>query len=188
MLTLIIIVSIVVLVGLIIGGREIYLHSVRIRQSLQMSQIYTNITHELLTPLTVISASVERLREQNPSKTGDYDLIQLNIERMVRLLQQILETSKSQSGELRLRVAHGDIMKYIQQTALCIEPLMVKHGLEFTISCQPESMMGWIDTDKLDKIIYNLFVRLPHRRWGEPRPWHVGRWNAFKPCCGEGFA
>ena len=156
MLTLIIIVSIVVLVGLIIGGREIYLHSVRIRQSLQMSQIYTNITHELLTPLTVISASVERLREQNPSKTGDYDLIQLNIERMVRLLQQILETSKSQSGELRLRVAHGDIMKYIQQTALCIEPLMVKHGLEFTISCQPESMMGWIDTDKLDKIIYNL--------------------------------
>ena len=154
--TLIIILSAIVLVILVLVGRELYLRSVRIRQHLQMSHVYTNITHELLTPLTVISASVERLREKDPSQTADYDLMQLNIERMVRLLQQILETSKSQSGELRLRVAHGDVMQYIKQTALCIEPLMVKNRLDFTIDCQPESMMGWIDTDKLDKIIYNL--------------------------------
>ena len=156
MLTLIVILSVVVLVVLFLVGRELYLRSVRIRQRLQMSRVYTNITHELLTPLTVISASVERLREKDPSQAADYDLMQLNIERMVRLLQQILETSKSQSGELRLRVAHGDIMNYIQQTALCIEPLMAKNRLDFTVKCQPESMMGWIDTDKLDKIIYNL--------------------------------
>lgn len=156
MLVLIIILSIVMLAVLFIVGRELYFRSVRIRQRLQMSQVYTNITHELLTPLTVISASVERLREKDPSQTADYDLMQLNIERMVRLLQQILETSKSQSGELRLRVAHGDVMQYIQKTALCIEPLMAKNRLEFTVDCQPESMMGWIDTDKLDKIIYNL--------------------------------
>ena len=156
MLTLIVILSIIVLVALFLMGRELYFRSVRIRQRLQMSGIYTNITHELLTPLTVISASVERLREKNPSQSADFDLMQLNIERMVRLLQQILETSKSQSGELKLRVAQGDVMQYIQQTALCIEPLMAKNKLEFSVSCQPESMMGWIDTDKLDKIIYNL--------------------------------
>lgn len=126
------------------------------RNRAQMSYIFTNITHELLTPLTVISASVERLRDQEPKYGGDYDLMQLNIERMVRLLQQILETSKSQAGELKLRVAHGDVMQYIRRTALCIEPLMAKRGLEFSVSCYPESMMGWIDTDKLDKVIYNL--------------------------------
>ena len=156
MLTLILILSTIALAVLFVGGRELYLRSVRIRQRLQMSRVYTNITHELLTPLTVISASVERLRSKDPSQTADYDLMQLNIERMVRLLQQILETSKSQSGELKLRVAQGDVMQYIQRTALCIEPLMAKHGLDFRISCQPKSMMGWIDTDKLDKIIYNL--------------------------------
>ena len=156
MLTFVIILSIVVLTVLFFVGRELYFRSVRIRQHLQMSQVYTDITHELLTPLTVISASVERLRTKDPSQEADYDLMQLNIERMVRLLQQIIETSKSQSGELRLRVAHGDVMRYIQQTALCIEPLMAKNKLDFTVDCQPESMMGWIDTDKLDKIIYNL--------------------------------
>ena len=153
---LIIILIIAATVGLFLLGRELFQRGVRMKNRLQMSAVYTNITHELLTPLTVISASVDRLREREPSYSQDYDLMQLNIERMVRLLQQILETSKSQSGELKLLVAQGDIMQYIQKTALCIEPLMAKKGLDFTIKCTPESMMGWIDTDKLDKIIYNL--------------------------------
>ena len=154
--TIIIIISVSVLVGLFFLGREVFQRSVHMRNRLQMNAIYTNITHELLTPLTVISASVDRLRDQEPAYEQDYSRMQLNIERMVRLLQQILETSKSQSGELKLLVSQGDVMQYIRNTALCIEPLMAKKGLEFTIECTPESMMGWIDTDKLDKIIYNL--------------------------------
>ena len=121
-----------------------------------MGQIFTNITHELLTPLTVISASVDHLREEAPDYEEDYTMMQLNIQRMVRLLQQILETSKSQAGELKLKVSQGDVMHYIHDTALCLEPLMTKKGLTFNINCSPQSMMGWIDTDKLDKIIYNL--------------------------------
>ena len=137
-------------------GKKLYDRSVHIRNRLQMDAVFTNITHELLTPLTVISASVERLRTQEPKYGTDYALMELNIERMVRLLQQILETSKAQSGELKLLVSQGDVMKYIRQTALCIEPLMAKRNLQFVVRCQPESMMGWIDTDKVDKIIYNL--------------------------------
>ena len=137
-------------------GRAAYKHGQRVRQRLQMGQIFTNITHELLTPLTVMSASVDHLREAMPAYEHDYELMELNIQRMVRLLQQILDTSKSQAGELRLKVANGDVMEYIHNTALCLEPLMAKKGLAFTINCQPASMMGWIDTDKLDKIIYNL--------------------------------
>ena len=142
--------------GFFFVGRELFQRGVRMKNRLQMSAVYTNITHELLTPLAVISASVDRLRDKEPAHEQDYDLMQLNIERMVRLLQQILETSKSQSGELKLLVSRGDVMRYIKQTALCIEPLMAKKGLDFTIECEPQSMMGWIDTDKLDKIIYNL--------------------------------
>jgi len=147
---------IAILVIVIFAGRYLYLRSIRLRRRLQMSYIFTNITHELLTPLTVISASVDKLRDSAPEYTHDYDLMQLNIQRMVRLLQQILETSKSEAGELKLLVAQGDVMKYIRETAECLEPLLNKKKQKFTITCQPESMMGWIDTDKLDKIIYNL--------------------------------
>lgn len=154
--TIIILLSILLLVLFYFIGRALYTRSVRIRNQLQMGYVFTNITHELLTPLTIVAASVERLRKTAPEHGRDYDLMELNIARVVRLLQQILETSKSQAGELKLRVSHGDVMAYIRETALTIEPLMAKKGLEFAVHCKPESMMGWIDTDKLDKIIFNL--------------------------------
>ena len=138
------------------AGRRLYLRDLRVRRRLQMSAMFTNITHELLTPLSVISASVDKLRDTEPEYSHEYDMMQFNIQRMVRLLQQILETSKSEAGQLRLLVAQGDIMKYVRETAECLEPLIAKKDMKFTINCQPESMMGWIDTDKLDKIIYNL--------------------------------
>ena len=146
----------VILSTAILFGRVVYKRSMRVRRRLQMGQIFTNITHELLTPLTVISASVDQLREEAPQHDKEYDLMQMNIQRMVRLLQQILETSKSQAGELKLLVAQGDVMQYIHNTALCLKPLMDKKHLKFSIECSPQSMMGWIDTDKLDKVIYNL--------------------------------
>ena len=137
-------------------GRAIYLRSMRLRNQLRLSRIFTNITHELLTPLTILSASVEKLRNEHPEGQGEYDLMDLNIQRGVRLLQQILETSKSQAGELKLLVSNGDVMQFIQETARCFLPLMNRKGLTFNIECKPTSMMGWIDTDKLDKILFNL--------------------------------
>ena len=145
-----------IIIIIFFAGRNLYLRSLQLRRRLQMSDIFTNITHELLTPLTVISASVDKLRDEEPKYGHDYDLMQLNIQRMVRLLQQILETSKSEAGQLKLLVAQGDVMRYIHETAECLEPLLAKKRQHFTITCYPESMMGWIDTDKLDKIIYNL--------------------------------
>ena len=144
----------ILLAVLAVIGRIIYQRSQSIRKQLQMSAVFTNITHELLTPLTVISASVDKLREEEPEYGRDYDLMQINIQRMVRLLQQILETSKSQSGQLKLLVAQGDVMRYIRETAEYLEPLIKKKKMKYIIKCHPESMMGWIDTDKLDKIIY----------------------------------
>jgi CheY-like chemotaxis protein/nitrogen-specific signal transduction histidine kinase len=150
------IIILILLAVLAVIGRIIYQRSQSIRKQLQMSAVFTNITHELLTPLTVISASVDKLREEEPEYGRDYDLMQINIQRMVRLLQQILETSKSQSGQLKLLVAQGDVMRYIRETAEYLEPLIKKKKMKYIIKCHPESMMGWIDTDKLDKIIYNL--------------------------------
>ena len=121
------------------AGRHLYLRSLGVRRRLQMSAIFTNITHELLTPLSVISASIDKLRDTEPEYTHEYDLMQFNIQRMVRLLQQILETSKSESGQLRLLVSQGDVMRYVRETAECLEPLILKKDMEFTINCQPKA-------------------------------------------------
>ena len=128
----------------------------KLRQKAQMNMMFTSLTHELLTPLTILSASIENLREAEPKFKSQYALMEINIQRSVKLLQQILETTKAKDGRLRLLVSHGDVMAYIRNTARTIIPLMARKNLSFSIKCQPESMMGWIDTDKLDKIIFNL--------------------------------
>ena len=139
----------------------------KLRQKAQMNMMFTSITHELLTPLTILSASIEHLRDVEPKHKLQYALMEINIQRSVRLLQQILETTKAQDGRLKLLVSHGDVMGYIRNTAHSIIPLMAKKHLKFSVKCQPESMMGWIDTDKLDKIIFNLLSNSAKYTTGE---------------------
>lgn len=146
----------IVVVVIMIIVRMMYLRNQRLKTKAQMSTLFTNITHELLTPMTIISASVEHLKEMEPKYEMEYGLMELNIQRSVRLLQQILETSKSNEGRLKLLVSNGDVMAYIKETARCIVPLMMQKKMTFNVTCHPESMMGWIDTDKIDKIIFNL--------------------------------
>ena len=139
----------------------------KLKQKAQMNMLFTSLTHELLTPLTVLSASIESLRDAEPKYKSQYALMEINIQRSVRLLQQILETTKAKDGRLRLLVSHGDVMEYIRNTARTIIPLMAKKNLAFSIKCHPESMMGWIDTDKLDKIIFNLLSNAAKYTTGE---------------------
>ena len=126
---LILFISACIITAIVILIRWLYARSTRIRSQLQMNYIFNNITHELLTPLTIISASVDKLREDHPDSRYDLDLMDLNIQRSVRLLQQILETSKLQAGELRILVSQGDVMQYIKETARSLEPLMARKRL-----------------------------------------------------------
>lgn len=146
----------ILVIALIFYSSRLYHNHIKTKNRLQMAVVFTNITHELLTPLTVISASVDHLRSIAPQFNNDYTMMQNNIQRLVRLLQQLLETRKSQAGELKLLVSEGDISSFIYKICQNIQPLMMKHNLKFHIECQPENLKAWFDPDKIDKIIYNL--------------------------------
>ncbi|MBQ8066301.1 MAG: helix-turn-helix domain-containing protein [Prevotella sp.] len=65
---------------------------------------------------------------------------------------------KLQLSSLAVSVSNGDVMQYIRETAQSLESLMANKQIEYSLHCQPTSMMGWIDTDKIDKIIINLLI------------------------------
>lgn len=119
-------------------------------------QFFTNITHELLTPLTIISATVDELKLQAPDHNDLYTVMNSNIRRLIRLLQQILEFRKAETGNLKLRVSPGDIVAFVKNEAESFQPLIKKQKVHFSVLCDPESIIGYFDTDKLDKILYNL--------------------------------
>ena len=119
-------------------------------------QFFTNITHELLTPLTIISASVDELMQAAPGYKEQYRVMTNNINRLIRLLQQILEFRKAETGNLKLRVSQGDLAQFVRRSFDSFRPLMKKQDMQFSISCSPEPFNAYFDPDKLDKILYNL--------------------------------
>lgn len=119
-------------------------------------QFFTNITHDLMTPLTVISATVGTLRESHPADSEPYRIIDANVSRLMRLLQQILEFRKTETGNLHLRVAKGNLTDFFKKEVESILPLANSRHLHLSLHCHQPSVEGYFDADALDKILYNL--------------------------------
>lgn len=119
-------------------------------------QFFTNITHELLTPLSIISASVDELKKEVPQLSEQYKVMTHHINRLIRLLQQILEFRKAETGNLKLRVSQGDLAAFIVNSVESFRPLIRKKQMNLSVSCEPIPFPAWFDPDKLDKIVYNL--------------------------------
>ena len=134
-----------------------YKEHIKTKNRLQMAVVFTNITHELLTPLTVISAAIDQLRLKAPDHEWQYMLMQNNISRLTRLLRQILEVRKSQAGQLRLKVSCRNLAEFVEAACDNIRPMAEARGqkIVFTIGEGTRANV-WFDPDKMDKIMYNL--------------------------------
>lgn len=142
-------------------------------------QFFTNVTHELMTPLTIISASVDELRTAAPHCTSLCQSMTDNVNRLLRLLQQILEFRKAESGNLQLRVSWGNVSTFVRRSVDSFGPLMKQKRLTFEQRMPEADICGWFDSDKLDKILYNLLSNASKYsrpggtvsiRLAEPRP------------------
>ena len=147
---------ILMLIGGIFAAARWYKERVKTRNSLQMGVILTNITHELLTPLTVISATIYKLKERAPQYEEDYLVMDNNINRTTRLLRQILEVRKSQAGQLHLLVSRRNLISFIEEACENIRPMAEHQQVTLFLEKPKTEGMAWFDADKMDKIIYNL--------------------------------
>ena len=147
---------ILMLIGGIFAAARWYKERVKTRNSLQMGVILTNITHELLTPLTVISATIYKLKAMAPQYEEDYMVMDNNINRTTRLLRQILEVRKSQAGQLHLLVSRRNLISFIEEACENIRPMAEHQQITLSLEKPKAEGMAWFDADKMDKIIYNL--------------------------------
>ncbi len=149
-------VYILMLIGTLFASARWYKEYLKTKNRLQMGVILTNITHELLTPLSVISATIYKLKGLAPQFEEDYVVIDNHINRTTRLLRQILEVRKSQAGQLKLLVSRGNLAEFVGNACEGIRPMAAHHGVALETDISKSESMVWFDADKLDKILYNL--------------------------------
>ncbi|WP_207432182.1 hybrid sensor histidine kinase/response regulator transcription factor [Sabulibacter ruber] len=122
---------------------------------------FTNIAHELQTPLTLITGSLERyLQKKEPqAKSGDsayfLSLVQQHTSRLHYLVNQILEFRKAQEGHLKVHYSYVNVSALLANIVELFTPLQEQKKLRFTVHISP-AILGWTDKDKLEKIVFNL--------------------------------
>ena len=119
---------------------------------------FTNISHELLTPLTIIILEIEKIqRKLKDSSPSQFGVVKDNVSRLRRLIEQILYFSKVEAGNMKLKVSRADIVAYIDRICRTnFKTLLDDKGIHFTFSSNYTTFDACFDQDKMDKIIYNL--------------------------------
>lgn len=134
-------------------------------------RMFTSISHEIKTPLTLILAPLRKLMDQkvDNATASVYELMYRNALRILMLVNQQMDIRKLDNGQLQLHVKElrvsaflGDIMRYFDQIAVSHQ---IQYGLQMPEDCPDLSV--WGDPDQLDKVFFNLlsnaFKFTPHK-------------------------
>jgi ligand-binding sensor domain-containing protein/signal transduction histidine kinase/DNA-binding response OmpR family regulator len=120
---------------------------------------FTNISHEIKTPLTLILAPIDKLislNEGNNKSQNQLRLIQRNGERLVRLINQLLDFRKFDSGNMTLQAAEGNIVRFVKEILMAFESYASHRRIKLKLVTDQQRIRLWFDRDKLEKVIYNL--------------------------------
>ena len=118
---------------------------------------FINISHDLLTPLTIITCLIDDAEMTSNNRISQLSMIRSNVNKLRRLLQQILDFRKVESGNMKLAVSKGDVISFVDDVCrVNFAPLMRKKNQTFTFMAKDKHLTGYFDRDKLDKIVSNL--------------------------------
>ena len=122
---------------------------------------FTNIAHELQTPLTLITGGIERFLDKAGMSKAEKEknrylfLINQQAAKLAYLLQQLFEFRKIETGNHQNQYARFLISELLQQLAEPFAALGEQSGMDYRYDIAP-NIAGWTDKDKLEKIIFNL--------------------------------
>ena len=136
-------------------------HQVDIEQQLSNIKLrfFTDISHELRTPLTLISSPVnEVLENEDLSATAREHLavVQKNAERMLRLMNQILDFRKIQNQKMKVLVEKTDLIPLLEKVMINFRLIAEEKKINFRLESELKSIYAWVDRDKFEKIFFNL--------------------------------
>ena len=136
-------------------------HKVVMEQQLTNMKLrfFTDISHELRTPLTLISGPLEYVLENTALPADAREqlmVVERNSNRMLRLINQILDFRKIQNKKMKLRVQCVEVVAFTHKIMENFEALAEEHHIDFLFETERNNIYLWVDIDKYEKIVYNL--------------------------------
>ena len=124
----------------------------------QKLQFFTNVSHEVRTPLTLILAPLDRLivsLRESPY-ASDLGLIQKNANRLLRVINQILDFRKVEGKQEKLAVREIDLVPFVGEIKSYFDSMASVRAISYTFTSSIKQCTLWIDPDLLEKVFFNL--------------------------------
>ncbi len=122
-------------------------------------RFFTNISHELRTPLTLIVAPVENILQTeriSPSVRSQLEIVQSNSQRMLRMVNQLLEFRKVQNQKMKLKVSKTLLSELVNETCANFQKEAYDKHINFSIENKAVDSTVWVDRGRMDTILWNL--------------------------------
>lgn len=169
-------IMIYILIGISISGVCVYFfmkirteRRARMRATLEKEQerkindmnmrFFANVSHEFRTPLTMISGPIKQLGDSTEISENDRQLLsiaQTNVNRMLKLVNQLLDFNRLENDTLRLEVAETDVAALLNDVTMSFALAARYKQIDFRTLGLEQSFTVSVDADKIIKIYYNL--------------------------------
>ena len=124
----------------------------------QKLQFFTNVSHEVRTPLSLILAPLDRLivsLRESPY-ASDLRLIQKNANRLLRVINQILDFRKVEGKQEKLAVREIDLVPFVGEIKSYFDSMASVRAISYTFTSSIKQCTLWIDPDLLERVFFNL--------------------------------
>jgi len=121
------------------------------------SDFFTNITHDLKTPITAIKGAIGLLgRKCSDEGTPYLDILQRNTEKLSSMVQDLLDCSRLESGEMELNLQEADLAEVLEDAILMAMPLAWKKDINLDYKVPDQPCIAKIDIKRMEQVIINL--------------------------------
>ncbi len=121
-------------------------------------QFFINVSHEIRTPMSLIISPLEKLITDNKKSEDQkvYLLMYRNSQRILRLINQLMDVRKIDKGLMAMKFQETDIVGFIDDLMQTFEYQANKHNINFSFIHADESLNAWIDLNNFDKVLVNI--------------------------------
>lgn len=121
-------------------------------------KFFMNISHEIRTPLTLIVTPLLSLiqEDKDPHRQGIYDIIRKNSERILHLINQMMDLRKIDKGQMVMRMSETDMVTFLQDEYDLFKQQAIAKNIKFIFTHDAEKQPLWIDHNNFDKVLMNL--------------------------------
>lgn len=121
-------------------------------------KFFMNISHEIRTPLTLIITPLLSLikEDKEPHRQGIYEIIRKNSERILHLINQMMDLRKIDKGQMVMRMCQTDMVAFINEEYELFKQQALAKNIDFEYQHDSEELPVWIDRNNFDKVIINI--------------------------------